>query len=95
LASVLQVLFQSGRLKISREIPEYQTLVEELLNFRVKITANAHDTYEAWREGQHDDLVLALAMACWYAERSTRQARVQLTAEGISGNSKNHTTQRI
>jgi hypothetical protein len=23
----------------------------------------------AWREGSHDDLVLAVALACWYAER--------------------------
>ncbi|HEY7307847.1 MAG TPA: hypothetical protein VH643_00670 [Gemmataceae bacterium] len=24
----------------------------------------------AWREGTHDDLVLAVALACWWAERS-------------------------
>ena len=26
-------------------------------------------TYEAWREGDHDDTVLATALACWFAER--------------------------
>ena len=30
---------------------------------------HTHDTYGAWREGVHDDLVLATALACWYAER--------------------------
>ncbi len=25
--------------------------------------------YEAWRESDHDDLVLAAAMAAWYGER--------------------------
>ena len=70
LVSVLQLLFQSERLKIAKQLPEAKTLIDELLNFRVKIdTRTAHDSYEAWREGQHDDLVLAVAMAAWYAER--------------------------
>ena len=29
----------------------------------------AHDTYGAWRDGQHDDLVLAPAIAGWTAEQ--------------------------
>jgi len=62
-----QVLLQSGRLKIAADSPLTQTLVTELQNFRVKITASANDTYEAWRDGQHDDLVLACALACWAA----------------------------
>ena len=33
----------------------------------------AHDSYGAWREGQHDDLVLALALALW-AGVNTRPA---------------------
>jgi hypothetical protein len=28
-----------------------------------------HDSYGAWREGTHDDLVLALACALWCGER--------------------------
>jgi hypothetical protein len=70
LVTTLQVLFQSGRLKVAAELPEARLLVEELLNFRVKINVRtAHDSYEAWREGIHDDLVLAVALACWYAEK--------------------------
>jgi hypothetical protein len=68
--SNLQVLFQAGRLRVAEGLPEARTLINELINFRVKITANAHDTYEAWREGTHDDLVLAVALACWYGERN-------------------------
>jgi len=30
--------------------------------------ATGHDSYEAWREGDHDDIVLSLAVACWSAE---------------------------
>jgi len=44
-------------------------LVKELENFRVKITVNANETFESWRERDHDDLVLAVAMATWLGER--------------------------
>jgi hypothetical protein len=37
-------------------------------NFKAKITASANETFEAWREGQHDDLVLAVALAVWGGE---------------------------
>jgi hypothetical protein len=40
-----------------------------LLTFQAKITVAANDVYGAWREGQHDDLVLGLALALWHAER--------------------------
>jgi phage FluMu gp28-like protein len=66
----LQVLLQSGRLKIVRSLEHAETLRAELLNFRVKINvATAHDSYEAWREGGHDDLVLAAALAAWKAQK--------------------------
>jgi hypothetical protein len=72
LVSVLQVLLQSGRLKIAN-LPERELLVKELLAFQVKITAAANETFEAWRERDHDDLVLATALACWWAERRKPQ----------------------
>src|SRR4051812_24175681 len=69
LVSVLQVLLQTQRLRVAQALPDADTLVRELLNFRVTINANAHDSYAAWREGVHDDLVLATALACWAGER--------------------------
>ena len=70
LVSALQVVLQAGRLKVARELKDAQTLVDELLRFRVKIDPlTAHDSYGAWREGAHDDLVLAVAIAVWYAGR--------------------------
>src|SRR5262245_27107043 len=68
LVSVLQMLLQSRRLKIAEAMPEAKTLWKELSNFRVKITAAANETYEAWREGDHDDLVFAATLCCWWAE---------------------------
>ena len=68
LVGILQVLFQSGRLKVAETLPMAKVFIEELLNFKVKINIQtAHDSYEAWREGVHDDLVLAVALAAWYA----------------------------
>ena len=67
LVSVLQVLLQTRRLKVA-DLPERETLVRELDNFQVKITAAANETFASWRENVHDDLVLAVALACWQAE---------------------------
>ncbi len=70
LASAPLVLMQNGQLKIAEAMPLAETLRQELLNFKVKINiATAHDSYEAWREGDHDDLVLSVALACWAGER--------------------------
>jgi len=69
LVGSLQVLFQSGRLKISKKLPLASMLQAELLNFKVKIDPRtAHDSYSAWREQDHDDLVLSVALAAWWGE---------------------------
>lgn len=68
LVTCLQILFQTERLKIAKALSYVDILIQELVNFRVKITTKGNDTYEAWREGQHDDLVLSTALACWYGE---------------------------
>ncbi len=69
LVGTIQVALQTGRLKIARELPEAATLVGELQDFRVTITEAANDTYGG-RSGKHDDLVLAVALALFVAERN-------------------------
>ena len=70
LVSELQVLLQSGRLKIASSLELAKVLKVELVNFRVKINLKtSHDSYEAWREGDHDDLVLSVALAAWGASK--------------------------
>ncbi len=70
LASAPLVLMQNGQLKIAQEMALAETLRKEPLNSKVKINiATAHDSYEAWREGEHDDLVLSVALSCWAGER--------------------------
>ncbi len=69
LVSAVQVLLQSGRLKIAANLPETETLQKELLNFKMKIDPKtAHDSYSHWREGDHDDLVLSAAIALWFRQ---------------------------
>jgi hypothetical protein len=69
LVSTLAALLHSGRLKIVPTLPDAEVLTRELETFKVKVTTAGNETFEAWRERDHDDLVLALAIACWYAER--------------------------
>jgi hypothetical protein len=69
LVTVTQVLLQNGRLRVAAGLPEAETLRRELLNFRVKINPQtAHDSYEHWREGDHDDLVLAVSTGAWFRQ---------------------------
>jgi hypothetical protein len=68
-ASTIAVLLQTQRLRIARGLKESETLLRELLNFRVKISLAGHDSYEAWREQEHDDLVLAVGLAAWLFEK--------------------------
>ena len=69
LVSVVQVALQTDKLKIAEALPEAGTLVRELQDFQVKITEAANDTYGAWREGAHDDLVLAVALALYVGKK--------------------------
>jgi hypothetical protein len=70
LISGLEVPFHSGELQVAEGLDLWPTLKKELLNFKRKINLKtAHDSYEHWREGDHDDLVLACTLATWYARR--------------------------
>lgn len=65
----VQVLLQSRRVKFGATLPFVDVLVHELSNYRIRIDpATSHDSYSSWREADHDDLVLALALACWWGE---------------------------
>jgi hypothetical protein len=80
---MLQVLLQSRRLQVAPTLPAAQTLVQELTTFQVKITPTANEAFGAWREGAHDDLVLAVAIAAWDGEHFGRCAlRGEATRSG-------------
>lgn len=70
LVAIVQVLLQTNRLAIAASLPHAQTLSKELLAFKVSFSKTGHDTYgNDWRENDHDDLVLAVALAVWAGDR--------------------------
>jgi hypothetical protein len=70
LVSAAQSALQGKRLMIAPAMKEAKTLRQELSTFKVKInTASVTESFEAWRSGEHDDLVLAVCLAVWFGER--------------------------
>jgi hypothetical protein len=69
LVGTLQVLLQTRRLQVARTLPEAVILVRELEAFRLKPPTLVATDPEAWREGEHDDLVLAVGIAAWCGEQ--------------------------
>lgn len=65
-----QVLLQNGELQIAAGLRHGAALLKEMAEMRVKITAEGNEQYGAWREGEHDDLVFAVALACWGAKKA-------------------------
>jgi hypothetical protein len=66
----LQMVMEEGGLRVARRLGEAGALLKELLNVRItaglaigKVRIGA-DGY-----GEHDDLAIALALACWRARR--------------------------
>jgi hypothetical protein len=83
LVAALEVPFHTGELKVAEGLALWPALKVELLNFRRKINLKtAHDSYEHWRETDHDDLVLAAALACWWARRQRGLTPVPMSAVG-------------
>jgi hypothetical protein len=70
LIAAVQLAMEKGELRVARGLREAGALVKEMLNVRImaglsmgKVRMGA-DGY-----GEHDDLVIALALACWRARR--------------------------
>ncbi len=62
--------FESGVLKIADGLELGPVLAREALNLKARISSTGHTELKAdWREGDHDDLALALGIAVWYGSR--------------------------
>ncbi len=75
LASVIDITLAEERLEITEAAQASQALRAELQGFHVRISATGRETMEAWREGVHDDLVLASGLALWRGENLPEPAR--------------------
>ena len=65
----VQLALEKGELKIAKKMPEAGTLVRELLDVRMTGTAEGGLRIGADGYGQHDDLVVALALEVWRARK--------------------------
>lgn len=80
LISRTQVLLQEGRLHFAATHPLIQTLRQELLDMRVKVSpTSGRDTYEALTESIHDDLVTALCLAVLWPHHYAECSRIDPT----------------
>jgi hypothetical protein len=75
LIGALAVGFESKRLRIAAGLHHADTLEREAAAFTMKLSASGHDTYNA-REGEHDDLLLAVALPVWHALKADPWAGV-------------------
>ena len=71
LISSVDAKLHSGELRFAAELTEAHALAEELKDFRRHLTSAGRATYQA-RTGKHDDLVLAVAIALWWAVERRR-----------------------
>ena len=72
LVTGLQVMYEREELRMPKKMKLVDALVEELGNMGSRITETGKETYPAWREGVHDDLVLAVALAVWRAKQGKK-----------------------
>jgi hypothetical protein len=78
LVSRLQALLNFGELKIAKGLSEARAFVTELQDFRATISESGYTRFGA-REGQHDDLVLSVAIGAWLASNSAQRATQTFT----------------
>ena len=71
LIGAVQVLMDQERLRFAEDSPEVSRVVEEFMSMQVKV-GDSDVQFGAWRAGEHDDLALAVALACWRAKGNER-----------------------
>ena len=73
IVTALLAAYQMRRFKTPppSKLPIIKTFAEELQGFVMKINQKTgHDSYEAWMEKIHDDLVISAAMAVWWFDKT-------------------------
>jgi hypothetical protein len=79
LVAALEVSFDKDSLKIAEGLELWPMLREKLQSPRRKQNPKtSHVSFEHWRDSDHDDLVLAVAMACWGATSQRGRRTVRL-----------------
>ena len=69
----LQVMVQQRMLRVASGLDLSRALIREMQQMR-------STGFASWRSGEHDDLVLAVALAAWAARRANRDANGRIAA---------------
>jgi hypothetical protein len=64
-----QAMLHAGKLLIAADLALAEAFAQELREFRMTMTEAGNSTFNA-SSGQHDDLVLAVAIAIWHIRTS-------------------------
>jgi hypothetical protein len=75
LVSGFDAATNSGDLTLNSDEPEVKALLAEAADFRVSFSSSGAATFNA-RSGRHDDLLLAVCLAVWWANMGERRLRV-------------------
>lgn len=66
----------TGRLAVTAPGEHRETLRSELSAFKVKVNPNQNESFESFREKDHDDLVLAAALAVWLGDKQGPRSKI-------------------
>jgi hypothetical protein len=72
LVGAVQAVLHTERLQVAKQSAMTQAWANEMQGYKLTLTANGHDTYNARSDSIHDDLVLAVALAVWHRGRANR-----------------------
>jgi hypothetical protein len=82
LVLAFQIALDNGSLSIASDLPGTPALLDELAQFRIRISASGHDSYSA-PSGAHDDLIIAASLALWRANRRSYSLGVPHPLPGL------------
>jgi hypothetical protein len=68
LLAVMQLSLENGDLRIPRDLRHLSSLLRELADFRSTANPSGYVRLGADASGEHDDLVIAISLACWRAQ---------------------------
>jgi hypothetical protein len=76
----LQVLLHTEKFRMAAELELADQFKTELANYRPKAVAVNGDDLEAWRLGQSDDLVFAVALGTWLGQKDVPMSKRAMDA---------------
>lgn len=68
IAGAIQALFGTYRIKTAAKLDLVPVFLKEMQEFVLKQNkTTGAESFEAWRDKEHDDVVLAVGLGCWWA----------------------------